>query len=272
FPRPTTTAARGERRRAGDDPGNRPYNEPGRRRRAFPHPGRWSGAMIITIDGPAGAGKSSAARLLAGRLGFAFLDTGAMYRAVTLAGLRAGIDLRDQEALAHLLDSLRLEMPPGRVLLNGADVTEAIRTQEVTQNSAPVADSPVVRRRLVQMQRTIAGDRDIVCEGRDQGTVGFPEAECKFFLTADPRERARRRQRELQARGQSVDLEEVLRAQQQRDQRDAARDLAPMVPAPGALQLDSTALTLEQVVERMAEEVRRCTAGSPTPGTRQSPG
>jgi cytidylate kinase len=228
--------------------------------------------MIITIDGPAGAGKSSAARLLASRLGFDFLDTGAMYRAVTLAGLRAGIDLRDQEALARLLDGLRLELPPGRVVLNGEDVTEAIRTPEVTQHSGPVADSPVVRRQLGELQRSLARGRNIVCEGRDQGTVVFPDAECKFFLTADPRERARRRQRELAACGQAVDFEELLRAQEQRDRRDAARELAPMVPAPDALQLDSTALTLEQVVERMEEEVRRCTAGSPTPGTRRPPG
>src|SRR5262249_8938494 len=124
--------------------------------------------MIITIDGPAGAGKSSAARLLARRLGFEFLDTGAMYRAVTLAGLRAPIDLTDQEALARLLDGLRLEMPPGRVLLNGEDVSGAIRTSEVTAASGHVANSPVVRRRLVAMQRALAAGRNLVCEGRDQ--------------------------------------------------------------------------------------------------------
>jgi cytidylate kinase len=228
--------------------------------------------MIVTIDGPAGAGKSSAARLLASRLGFDYLDTGAMYRAVTLAGLRAGIDLRDQAALAELLAGLRLEMPPGRVLLNGEDVTAAIRTAEVTAASAPVADSPVVRRRLVELQRQLAQGRDIVCEGRDQGTLVFPDAACKFFLTADPVERARRRQREMLARGEAVDLAELLRAQEARDRRDAARDLAPMVPAPDAIHLDSTHLTLEQVVDRMEEEVRRCRTGSPTSGTRRSPG
>ncbi|HXG13387.1 MAG TPA: (d)CMP kinase [Gemmataceae bacterium] len=228
--------------------------------------------MIVTIDGPAGAGKSSAARLLAGRLGFDYLDTGAMYRAVTLAGLRAGIDLRDQAALAELLAGLRLEMPPGRVLLNGEDVTAAIRTAEVTAASAAVADSPVVRRRLVELQRQLAQGRDIVCEGRDQGTLVFPDAACKFFLTADPVERARRRQREMLARGEAVDLAELLRAQEARDRRDAARDLAPMVPAPDAIHLDSTHLTLEQVVDRMEEEVRRCRTGSPTSGTRRSPG
>jgi cytidylate kinase len=223
--------------------------------------------MIITIDGPAGAGKSSVARLLARRLGFDFLDTGAMYRAVTLAALRAGIDLRDQTALAALLAPLRLEMPPGQVLLNGEDVSVAIRQAEVTQHSAAVADSPIVRQRLVEMQRELARGRSIVCEGRDQGTKVFPDASCKFFLVADPVERARRRQREMQARGETIALEELLEAQQARDARDAARDLAPMVPADDAVTIDSTDLSLEQVVERMEEEVRRCRTGLPAAGT-----
>jgi cytidylate kinase len=212
--------------------------------------------MIITIDGPAGAGKSTAARALALRLGFEYLDTGAMYRAVTLAALRAGIDLRDQDALAGLLGGLRLEMPPGRVLLDGEDVTAAIRMQAVTEASGPIASSPVVRRHLVGLQRDLARGRDIVCEGRDQGTVVFPEAACKFFLDADPRERARRRHRELLARGEPAELDEVFRAQQERDRRDAARDLAPMVPAPDAVVLDSTALTADEVVDRMEQRVR----------------
>jgi len=212
--------------------------------------------MIITIDGPAGAGKSSAARALARRLGFEFLDTGAMYRAVALAALRAGLDLHDQDALARLLAGLRLELPPGRVLLNGADVTPEVRTAEVTAATQPVADSPVVRRRLVQFQRAIAAGRDMVCEGRDQGTVVFPEAACKFFLVADPLERARRRQREMAARGEAVDFATLLQAQEARDRRDAARDLAPMRPAADAVVLDSTALTLDEVVDRMEAAVR----------------
>lgn len=217
--------------------------------------------MIITIDGPAGAGKSSAAKLLASRLGFEYLDTGAMYRAVTLAGLRAGINLRDQEALARLLADFRLEMSPGKVLVNGSDVTSAIRAEEVTANSGAVADSRLVRQRLVEMQRTIARGRSIVCEGRDQGTLVFPDAECKFFLIADPIERAHRRHQELEARGERVDLQVLIQTLQARDQRDAARDLAPMVPAADAIPIDSTHLTLEQVVERMEEEVHRCRAG-----------
>jgi cytidylate kinase len=211
--------------------------------------------MIITIDGPAGAGKSSSAKALAQRLGFEFLDTGAMYRAVTLAALRGKIDLRDQEALTRLLANLRLDMPRGRVVLNGEDVTGHIRATEVTAASGTVADSPVVRRRLGEWQRQIAAGRDIVCEGRDQGTVVFPEAECKFFLVAEPRERARRRQQEMATRGENLPLEEVLKAQEDRDRRDSRRDLAPMVPAPDAILLDSTHLTLSEVVARMEQEV-----------------
>jgi cytidylate kinase len=213
--------------------------------------------MIITIDGPAGAGKSSAAKTLAGRLGFEFLDTGAMYRAVALAALRAGVELADQAGLETLLAKLHLEMRPGVVLLNGEDVTTAIRTAAVTAATGPVADSAVVRRRLVEWQRNIALGRNVVCEGRDQGTIVFPEAGCKFFLVADPLERARRRQREMAGRGEVMELAAVLAAQEVRDRRDAARDLAPMRPAADAVVLDSTHLSPEAVVQRMEEEVRR---------------
>jgi cytidylate kinase len=214
--------------------------------------------MIVTIDGPAGAGKSSAAKALARRLGFDFLDTGAMYRAVTLAALRAGIDPRDQEALARLLAGMRLELPPGRVLLNEENITELIRTAAVTAISGTIADSAVVRRQLVQWQRDLAAGRDMVCEGRDQGTVVFPDAACKFFMVADPLERARRRQREMAARGEDLDLPAVLQSQEERDRRDAARDLAPMVPAPDAIILDTTHLSMDEVVDHMEREVRRC--------------
>lgn len=213
--------------------------------------------MIVTIDGPAGAGKSSAARMLAARLGYEFLDTGAMYRAVTLAGLRAQCDLASEPALTRLLANIRLDMPPGRVLLNAEDITSLIRTPEVTAASGAVASSPVVRARLVEWQRAIAEGRNFVCEGRDQGTIVFPDALCKFFLFADPDERAQRRFRELSARGTSVTFEEILAAQRERDARDAARDIAPMVPAADAILLDSTHLPLEEVVERMEREVRR---------------
>jgi cytidylate kinase len=215
--------------------------------------------MIITIDGPAGSGKSSSAKELARRLGFEFLDTGAMYRAVTLAALRGGVDVSDPQAVQRLLDELQLEMSPGRVLLNGEDVSQKIRAGTVTAASGAVADSPVVRRRLVEWQRQIAAGRNTVCEGRDQGTVVFPQAECKFFLVAQPEERARRRQRDMAARGENVAWDEVLNAQEFRDARDRERDLAPMIPASDAIILDSTQLNLDQVVERMEQHVRQKT-------------
>ena len=212
--------------------------------------------MIVTIDGPAGAGKSSAAKALARRLGFDFLDTGAMYRAVTLAGLRAGCDLNDPKAMETLLANMDLEMPAGKVLINGEDITSLIRTPEVTAASGPVASNPAVRKQLGMWQRALAAGRNIVCEGRDQGTIVFPDAGCKFFLQADPVERARRRHRELLARGEQVSLAEVRQAQECRDRRDADRHIAPMVPAKDAIILDSTHFTLEQIVERMEQEVR----------------
>jgi cytidylate kinase len=228
--------------------------------------------MIITIDGPAGAGKSSAARALAQRLGFEYLDTGAMFRAVTLVGLRAGMDFNDSQALANLLANLRLEMPPGRVVLDGEDVTEVIRTPEVSASASRVATNAMVRAHLAELQRRLAAGRNMVCEGRDQGTVVFPNASCKFFLVADPAERARRRQRESAARGEALTWEDVLRAQEIRDRRDASRDLAPMVPAADAIRLDTTDLTLDEVVARLEQEVRRCLPGFPTSGTTASAG
>lgn len=212
--------------------------------------------MIVTIDGPAGAGKSSAARLLARRLGFDFLDTGAMYRAVTLQGLRCNCNFTNETDLAKLLADVRLELPGDRVLLNDEDISALIRTPEITAASGPVASSKVVRTKLVEWQRQIADGRDIVCEGRDQGTIAFPRAECKFFLFADPVERARRRHRELEANGQTISFAEVLQAQQARDTRDAARDIAPMVAAVDAIKLDSTQYTLDEVVDKMERIVR----------------
>jgi cytidylate kinase len=212
--------------------------------------------MIVTIDGPAGAGKSSTALRLADRLGFAFLDTGAMYRAVALAGLRAGIDLNDEDSLSALLRTLTLEMPSGQVLLNDEDVAPLLRTKEITNASMPIAASRVVRERLVGWQRSIATGQDIVTEGRDQGTFVFPGAECKFFLTAPPRERAMRRQRELASRGESITVDEVLLMQTERDARDEARAFAPLRKADDAVVVETAGMTLEEVVEHLYQIVR----------------
>jgi len=164
-------------------------------------------SMIVTIDGPAGSGKSTAARGLAARLGYEFLDTGAMYRAVAFALHRAGIDLSEERRIVGFLETFHLEMLPGVVRLNGEDVTKLIRTPEMNSASSRVAALANVRRFLVEQQRKIALGRNMVCEGRDQGTVVFPDADCKFFLVADVASRAERRYREMIGRGLVVSRE-----------------------------------------------------------------
>ena len=213
--------------------------------------------MIITIDGPAGAGKSSVARALARRLGFRFLDTGAMYRAVALAGMRRGLDWDAPEDLARLARGLQFKLAGERLLLDGEDVTEAVRTSAVTAVTRYAADNPQVRRRLVELQRILAGEDNFVTEGRDQGTVAFPQAECKFFLTASPQERARRRLCDLQSQGEPVAMEQVLAAQERRDREDASRPVGPLVPAADAIQVVTDGMTLDQVVDRLEELARR---------------
>jgi cytidylate kinase len=216
--------------------------------------------MVVTIDGPAGSGKSSAARGLADRLRFDYLDTGAMYRAIALALARLGIDLSDLPAVEPALAGVRVEALSGRVILNGEEVSGLIRTPEVSQGASRVAVIPSVRQFLVAEQRRAAAGRDIICEGRDQGTVVFPDAECKFFLTADPAARAARRHQELMDAGDTTTtLAEVLRAQEERDARDASRDLSPMRPAKDAVIVDTTHLTSEGVLAQLEQEVaRRC--------------
>jgi cytidylate kinase len=213
--------------------------------------------MIVAIDGPAGAGKSSIASRLAERLGFAFLDTGAMYRAVTLAALRKGLGSRDVHAIAQLAAELTIEFDGKQTLLNGEDVSLAIRAVDVSAAVYFAADNVAVRRRLVELQRQIASEQDMVTEGRDQGTVAFPQAECKIFLTASREERARRRFEELSNRGEMVTFEEVLSQQDERDRRDETRAVGRLVKAEDAVEVFTDDLSLEQVVDRLERIVRQ---------------
>lgn len=221
--------------------------------------------MIVTIDGPAGAGKSSAARALAARLGYRFLDTGAMYRAVAYAAMQRGIDLNDAAAVGRLAEEVEIDVDERRVLLNGEDVTEVIRRADVTAAIRFAADNPAVRRRLVELQRAaaeVAGD--LVTEGRDQGTVVFPQAGCKVFLTASPEERARRRQRDMRRRGEEMPLDEVLGRQSERDLRDQSRAVGPLVKAEDAVELITDGLSLEEVVDRLEAFVRQAACRAPS--------
>lgn len=212
--------------------------------------------MIVTIDGPAGAGKSTIARALAQRLGFRFLDTGAMYRAVALAALERGHDWSQGEQLVALAASLKLEVTEQSVTVDGRDVTQAIRTPRVTDHTHFAANNPGVRELLVDLQRRSAGDDDIVTEGRDQGTVVFPHASCKIYLTASPEERARRRAMELAQRGQPTEVADVLQKQNERDQSDASRAVGPMVPADDAMEMVTDGLTPHEVLDRLEALVR----------------
>jgi cytidylate kinase len=213
--------------------------------------------MIVAIDGPAGAGKSSVSRQLADRLGFRFLDTGAMYRAIALAALRSGLTSADEEAIAALAEDLNLDFHDNRVLLDGEDITQAIRTAEVSNSVYLAADNPRVRERLVELQRQFAAEGDTVTEGRDQSTVAFPHADCKIFLTASPEERARRRHQELAARGEAITLDEVLTAQNDRDRRDSTRAVGRLEQAAEAVMVVTDGLSTEQVIDRLESIVRR---------------
>jgi cytidylate kinase len=181
-----------------------------------------------------------------------------MYRAVTLAGIRRGVDWDRPEQLAQLVKQLEIKLAGQRVLLDGDDVTEAIRSSEVTAASRFAADNRVVRERLVEIQRQAASDGDLVTEGRDQGTVVFPNARCKIYLTASPRERARRRLGDLEAQGEPKPLDELIEEITSRDQRDVSRDIGPLVAAPDALTVWTDEMSRDQVVDYIESVVRRC--------------
>jgi cytidylate kinase len=217
--------------------------------------------LIITIDGPAASGKSTAARLLAEKLGVSFLDTGAMYRAVTLAAMQADVDMSDEDELLGVMEtsefqfSLRDEKMV--VCIDGIDVTGQIRRPQITANARHIASSPKVREKLVQMQRRFAAGRGkIVTEGRDQGTVAFSDADIKFYLIADSLERATRRQAELRAKGGDETLEQIQKAIEERDKSDENRTVGPLRPAEDAIVVDTTDLSIEEVVEKLLGYVK----------------
>lgn len=211
---------------------------------------------IVTIDGPSGAGKSTISRMVAARLHFTYLDTGAMYRAVGLAVERQGIELNDHAALQCCLDGIAIELLPNddddvRVLLNGEDISAAIRTPAMGMIASAVSAQPLVREKLTELQRRIGNQGGIVAEGRDMGTVVFPAARHKFYLDASPEERARRRCDQLRQKGRQVDEQEILDQIVKRDYDDSKRALAPLKPAADAVIVDTSTMAPEAVVECM---------------------
>ncbi|MBI5359802.1 MAG: (d)CMP kinase [Planctomycetes bacterium] len=213
--------------------------------------------MIITIDGPAGAGKSTVAKSAAGKLGFEYLDTGAIYRAATLKVLSKGIGLDDKPAIAKLISKTKIRIAGARVFLDNADVTDKIRDPQITSHVFHLANFERIRKTVNVKEREFARGKNIVTEGRDQGSVVFKNADFKFYLDASPEERAKRRYAELVAKGGKTTLKKVLRDIMQRDQRDMSRDCSPLVIPEGAIVIDTTDLSILQVVNRI---VRNCRA------------
>jgi cytidylate kinase len=216
---------------------------------------------IVTIDGPAGAGKSTVSKMLARRLNYIYLDTGAMYRAVALRAQREGIDPKDEPALEWLCGDMEISFRESgegqRLICQGEDVTERIRDPEIGWMASVVSTMRPVREALSALQRKMSSRGGVVAEGRDMGTVVFPGARFKFFLVADPRERSLRRYRELKAKGREIKLEEVEREVRERDAQDSSRELAPLRPAEDAQLIDSTGLTPEEVVARMLAVIQK---------------
>ena len=216
--------------------------------------------IVVAIDGPAGAGKSTASRALAERLGYVYVDTGAMYRAVGVLAAERGVAFDDDAALERLVADLRFDLRDGGTALavDGRDVSTAIRRADAGELASRVSTRPVVRQRLVTLQRALGAAGGVVMEGRDIGTVVFPDAPVKLYLTAAPAERARRRASELRARGETVDEAALAEDLAARDRRDSGRAHAPLRPATDARVIDTTYLTFAEVVDRMEEAVRGC--------------
>jgi cytidylate kinase len=216
--------------------------------------------FILAIDGPAGAGKSTVAKRLAKVLGFLYMDTGAMYRALALKVMRQGIDPEDTERVRRILSETRIELAAddgqSRVYLDGVDVSDQVRTPEVSQLASKVSALKVVRERLVELQRGMAAAGGVVAEGRDIGTVVFPNADVKIYLDASPEQRARRRAEEIKGRGGDVSWERTLAETLERDQRDQERAIAPLRKADDAIVIDTTSMEVDQVIGKIQQKVR----------------
>lgn len=218
--------------------------------------------MIITIDGPAGSGKSTTARKLAARLGIPYLDTGAMYRVVTLAALEDGVDLNDEQAITRVAARNDYQLDPGpthiRVTLRGRDVTEAIRSMRVNDHTRFIAGSPGVRRLLIQKQREIGAQLGhLVTEGRDQGTAAFPDADMKFFLDASREKRAERRLHDLLADGEDVSVDQVMANLDERDRTDSERPVAPLAVPEHSIRIDTSSLSIGEVLDTILEHLKQ---------------
>jgi cytidylate kinase len=227
---------------------------------------------VITIDGPAGAGKSTVAQKLARGLNLAYLDTGAMYRALTLQAIRGHVELDNEDRLAEMASQLDLETlfaarrrPPYRVFMDGEDVTSAIRSREVSAHVSQVSSHPCVRKEMVRKQRKMAAEGGIVVEGRDVGTVVFPQADVKFFITASVRERAKRRYQEMKKEGYAVSLKSIQQEMVRRDHLDSTREFNPLKRAPDAQLVDTTGESVAQVVRRLLRYVQERVAATGEP-------
>ena len=213
--------------------------------------------LVIAIDGPAGAGKSTISKLIAKNLGINYIDTGAMYRAITYKCLKLGIDINDRQKVVDLCSRTEVDFVDNSIYLDGVRLGEEIRTLEVSSKVSDVAKIPQVREFLLEKQREIGKRSDVILDGRDVGTHIFPDTKYKFFLNASAQERGRRRYQELIDKGQSVVLEEIIEDIKKRDYIDSTREVAPLVKADDAIEVDSTSMTIDQVVTYISDMVRR---------------